>query len=36
MDKVIRAFEPVKTFKEFQKIWEASDMDAVVNDAQRR
>ncbi len=35
-DKVLRVFEPVKTFKEFQKIWEASDMDAVVSDAPRR
>ncbi len=30
--KVLRAFEPVKTFKEFQKIWEASDMDAIVGE----
>jgi len=36
IDKVLRAFEPVKTFKEFQKIWEASDMNAVVNEAGRR
>ncbi len=35
MAKTLRVFEPVKTFKEFQKIWEASDMDAVVSDAQR-
>ncbi len=36
MKKVLRAFEPFKTFKEFQKIWEASDMDAVVNEAGQR
>ena len=35
-DKVLRAFEPVKTFKEFQKIWEASDMNALVKEAERR
>jgi len=34
--KVLRTFEPVKTLKEFQKIWEASDMDAVVNEAGQR
>jgi len=35
-DKVTRAFEPVKTLKEFQKIWEASDMDAVLSGARQR
>ncbi len=35
-NKVLRAFEPVKTFREFQKIWEASDMDALVGDTEPR
>jgi transcriptional regulator with XRE-family HTH domain len=35
-DKVVRAFEPVKTHVEFKKIWEASNMEALVSGAGSR
>src|SRR5215210_3140086 len=34
--KVLRAYEPAKTFEEFQQIWKANDLDALASEAERR
>jgi transcriptional regulator with XRE-family HTH domain len=36
LEKVRRVFEPVKTFAEFRKIWEANDLDNLMAKAESR